>query len=195
MQVKIWFQNHRYKCKRQDKEKKMQTGSENANQSSQNSPRRIAVPVLVKDGKPTQNASTGSAQQIHADESSTECSTPSPSPGPGSSSHGGVTCESPISNTPHTGVIMSPDPTTGVHNSALMEATGLHNQTNKMMNDLNNLAGHPFHPASMHHHHHSHSNLLNSNVLTGHMNTGGNFCSSGATGNYFGSQLGRSYYS
>ncbi|CAG0879508.1 unnamed protein product [Cyprideis torosa] len=43
-QVKIWFQNHRYKNKRQAKEKAM---SEN-----QNSPRRVAVPVLVKDGKP-----------------------------------------------------------------------------------------------------------------------------------------------
>ena len=45
--MKIWFQNHRYKHKRQAKEKAM---TETSNPSS--SPRRVAVPVLVKDGKP-----------------------------------------------------------------------------------------------------------------------------------------------
>merc|ERR1712223_231689 len=49
-QVKIWFQNHRYKYKRQAKEKAMSESSPNS-QTSQNSPRRVAVPVLVKDGK------------------------------------------------------------------------------------------------------------------------------------------------
>ncbi|XP_023320185.1 homeobox protein Nkx-2.4 [Eurytemora carolleeae] len=44
-QVKIWFQNHRYKCKRQAKEKLM-------TEPGGTSPRRISVPVLVKDGKP-----------------------------------------------------------------------------------------------------------------------------------------------
>ncbi|XP_037080605.1 homeobox protein Nkx-2.1-like [Pollicipes pollicipes] len=48
-QVKIWFQNHRYKFKRQAKEKAM---SEQAG-----SPRRVAVPVLVKDGKPCSSGS------------------------------------------------------------------------------------------------------------------------------------------
>ncbi|ESO94204.1 hypothetical protein LOTGIDRAFT_79360, partial [Lottia gigantea] len=43
-QVKIWFQNHRYKHKRMSKDKE--------NGSSNPSPRRVAVPVLVKDGKP-----------------------------------------------------------------------------------------------------------------------------------------------
>lgn len=52
-QVKIWFQNHRYKCKRQAKEKAM------AEQQQSSSPRKVAVPVLVKDGKP---CSTGSAE-------------------------------------------------------------------------------------------------------------------------------------
>ncbi|XP_041354650.1 thyroid transcription factor 1-like [Gigantopelta aegis] len=87
-QVKIWFQNHRYKCKRQqkDKEKMDQTSKEpgshdsqsqrqsqnssgSSSQSSQqssnsqqtggssnSSPRRVAVPVLVKDGKPCSNS-------------------------------------------------------------------------------------------------------------------------------------------
>lgn len=48
-QVKIWFQNHRYKCKRQAKEKAM--AEQNAQNQSASSPRRVAVPVLVKDGK------------------------------------------------------------------------------------------------------------------------------------------------
>lgn len=60
-QVKIWFQNHRYKCKRQQKDKDKldssasSNASENSPQQSQNSqtsPKKVAVPVLVKDGKP-----------------------------------------------------------------------------------------------------------------------------------------------
>lgn len=48
-QVKIWFQNHRYKTKRAQHEKGLH------DQQSSNgmpSPRRVAVPVLVRDGKP-----------------------------------------------------------------------------------------------------------------------------------------------
>ncbi|KAL8565187.1 hypothetical protein ACOMHN_003974 [Nucella lapillus] len=45
-QVKIWFQNHRYKLKRARQEKGM------TDFSSLPSPRRVAVPVLVKDGIP-----------------------------------------------------------------------------------------------------------------------------------------------
>lgn len=53
-QVKIWFQNHRYKTKRAQTEKGVydpqhhQTGA-------LSSPRRVAVPVLVRDGKPCLN--------------------------------------------------------------------------------------------------------------------------------------------
>lgn len=47
-QVKIWFQNHRYKCKRQAKEKAM---ADIGSQHQQNSPKRVSVPVLVKEGK------------------------------------------------------------------------------------------------------------------------------------------------
>ncbi|KAL0270224.1 UNVERIFIED_CONTAM: hypothetical protein PYX00_007696 [Menopon gallinae] len=57
-QVKIWFQNHRYKCKRQAKEKAM--AEQNAQNQSQSSPRRVAVPVLVKDGKPCSGTNDGS---------------------------------------------------------------------------------------------------------------------------------------
>nr|XP_032804220.1 homeobox protein Nkx-2.1-like [Petromyzon marinus] len=55
-QVKIWFQNHRYKMKRQAKDKAAQQLQQDASgvsqQQQQQSPRRVAVPVLVKDGKP-----------------------------------------------------------------------------------------------------------------------------------------------
>ncbi|KAG7460624.1 hypothetical protein MATL_G00200750 [Megalops atlanticus] len=44
-QVKIWFQNHRYKMKRARAEKGMEM-------VHIPSPRRVAVPVLVRDGKP-----------------------------------------------------------------------------------------------------------------------------------------------
>ncbi|XP_054652683.1 homeobox protein Nkx-2.1 [Dunckerocampus dactyliophorus] len=61
-QVKIWFQNHRYKMKRQAKDKVSQQqmqqegGSCQQQQQQQQSPRRVAVPVLVKDGKPCQGS-------------------------------------------------------------------------------------------------------------------------------------------
>lgn len=73
-QVKIWFQNHRYKCKRQQKDKEKmeqqsqtQQGNQNQQQTVQNrcqsSPRRVAVPVLVKDGKPCTSGSGGDSSQ------------------------------------------------------------------------------------------------------------------------------------
>ncbi|XP_037988991.1 homeobox protein Nkx-2.4 [Motacilla alba alba] len=61
-QVKIWFQNHRYKMKRQAKDKAAAQqlhpdgggggGGGSGGLCQQPSPRRVAVPVLVKDGKP-----------------------------------------------------------------------------------------------------------------------------------------------
>ncbi|KAA0708250.1 Homeobox protein [Triplophysa tibetana] len=44
-QVKIWFQNHRYKVKRARAEKGMDPGY-------LTSPRRVSVPVLMRDGRP-----------------------------------------------------------------------------------------------------------------------------------------------
>ncbi|XP_076273383.1 uncharacterized protein LOC143204591 [Rhynchophorus ferrugineus] len=48
-QVKIWFQNHRYKTKRAQHEKGLH---DQQNNNPLPSPRRVAVPVLVKDGRP-----------------------------------------------------------------------------------------------------------------------------------------------
>ncbi|XP_061599670.1 NK2 homeobox 4a isoform X2 [Cololabis saira] len=75
-QVKIWFQNHRYKMKRQAKDKAAQQMQQQQDgnlcqQQQAQSPRRVAVPVLVKDGKPCQNGSNTptpsqqQAQQTH----------------------------------------------------------------------------------------------------------------------------------
>ncbi|CAG9807839.1 unnamed protein product [Chironomus riparius] len=57
-QVKIWFQNHRYKTKRAAHEKGMEHHHHHQNLNTSNnlhSPRRVAVPVLVRDGKPCIN--------------------------------------------------------------------------------------------------------------------------------------------
>ena len=87
-QVKIWFQNHRYKCKRAQKErekaeqveKKQKThhnhhnhhndvnssplhSSGNSTGNSSTSPKRVAVPVIVKDGKSIGNKPTANLQQ------------------------------------------------------------------------------------------------------------------------------------
>lgn len=68
-QVKIWFQNHRYKMKRQAKDKvsQQQMQQESGSCQQQQSPRRVAVPVLVKDGKPCQGSAhtPTSAVQTH----------------------------------------------------------------------------------------------------------------------------------
>lgn len=44
-QVKIWFQNRRYKCKRQRQDKSLELAG------YPSAPRRVAVPVLVRDGR------------------------------------------------------------------------------------------------------------------------------------------------
>nr|CAA66257.1 cNKx-2.3 [Gallus gallus] len=53
-QVKIWFQNRRYKCKRQRQDKSLELGAPRPR-----APRRVAVPVLVRDGKPCLGGSQG----------------------------------------------------------------------------------------------------------------------------------------
>lgn len=84
-QVKIWFQNHRYKCKRAQRDKEKGPNDDGASSdrsptpsddedvdvkpaiSQQAEPRRVPVPVLVKDGKPIGSSglgSNGSGQSI-----------------------------------------------------------------------------------------------------------------------------------
>ncbi|XP_013775457.1 homeobox protein Hox-A11b-like [Limulus polyphemus] len=57
-QVKIWFQNHRYKTKRARQEKSLDI-------NPLRSPRRVAVPVLVRDGKPYQPPMGSSLVKTH----------------------------------------------------------------------------------------------------------------------------------
>ncbi|XP_050526328.1 homeobox protein vnd-like isoform X2 [Daktulosphaira vitifoliae] len=59
-QVKIWFQNHRYKTKRAQQEKGMHVDHHAAAAANAlSSPRRVAVPVLVRDGKPCNSQTNG----------------------------------------------------------------------------------------------------------------------------------------
>ncbi|XP_053731455.1 homeobox protein Nkx-2.3 [Synchiropus splendidus] len=51
-QVKIWFQNRRYKCKRQRQDKTLELAGHHHHHHPPPPPRRVAVPVLVRDGRP-----------------------------------------------------------------------------------------------------------------------------------------------
>ena len=65
-QVKIWFQNHRYKHKRQQKDKDKMDAQQKDGTYNAQSPKRVAVPVLVKDGKPCTGTNSSESQQNQA---------------------------------------------------------------------------------------------------------------------------------
>ena len=58
-QVKIWFQNHRYKTKRADHEKQTPNSYQPPQLPSPNSIKRVSVPILVREGKPVQGVLFG----------------------------------------------------------------------------------------------------------------------------------------
>lgn len=67
-QVKIWFQNHRYKTKRAQTEKMPPAAGfpgHPHHHQQQASPKRINVPVLVRDGKPCLGSVQQQQQQQH----------------------------------------------------------------------------------------------------------------------------------
>jgi hypothetical protein len=62
-QVKIWFQNRRYKCKRQGEEGNKQ--NHQMSMHNNNSGRRVPVPVLVRDGKMCTDNNNTTGATIH----------------------------------------------------------------------------------------------------------------------------------
>jgi hypothetical protein len=58
-QVKIWFQNHRYKTKRANHEKQSPNPYQTTRLPSPSAIKRVHVPVLVRDGKPVQSSIFG----------------------------------------------------------------------------------------------------------------------------------------
>ncbi|CAO1423411.1 unnamed protein product [Diamesa tonsa] len=67
-QVKIWFQNHRYKTKRAAHEKGSHDHHHQLHQSMNGnlqSPRRVAVPVLVRNGRPCLGGQNNSVNLHH----------------------------------------------------------------------------------------------------------------------------------
>uniref|UniRef100_A0A3Q2FV05 Homeobox protein Nkx-2.5 n=1 Tax=Cyprinodon variegatus TaxID=28743 RepID=A0A3Q2FV05_CYPVA len=67
-QVKIWFQNRRYKCKRQRQDQSLEM-------VALPPPRRVSVPVLVRDGKPCLAGEAASYNPNYSNYSGPGCNT------------------------------------------------------------------------------------------------------------------------
>ncbi|RUS77403.1 hypothetical protein EGW08_014849 [Elysia chlorotica] len=161
-QVKIWFQNHRYKHKRQQKDReKMETSSSNkdssshkhnsssgggnnannsgsgssSNSSSGSSPRKVSVPVLIRDGKSTSDGGSAGGGQMSGGSSTGSSSLSSHAQhhlgGGGGGSGGG-------------GGIGSP------HGGSLHSSCAINNKNGLSVSSA----------SSLHHHHHHHDNFL-----------------------------------
>ncbi|OQV25924.1 putative Thyroid transcription factor 1 [Hypsibius exemplaris] len=171
-QVKIWFQNHRYKMKRQSKEKDMQNNHSSSTTNS--SPRRVAIPVLVKDGKSTgtqQSSGTNGSSHHHAqhqqhmqsDDSSNDCPSSSSSPSPAT----GIL----------TGASSHQDNKSDLHSIMVSNAAAHHLSSSSVVGggggDLGGGVTSSVNPFHQHHRH---------NILS--MNTGGNYYPATAPGGY-----------
>ena len=144
-QVKIWFQNHRYKCKRQqkDKDKLDSSASSNASenspqphQGSQSSPKKVAVPVLVKDGKPCSgsgNSDSQNSQSAHAHQTRVSSSSHSHSQTGSSPSHVHSSSVKSSSNSLHGLPLTTGSSSTHCYSSSTTlssPTSGLHNSLN-----------------------------------------------------------------
>lgn len=101
-QVKIWFQNHRYKTKKAQKDRDKIDQKPTALQlhhhhhhPHQSSPKRVAVPILVKDGK---SCSTGGGAPSSTNSSSGPAGISASGTGPHRNSHGVSSPASPTSS-------------------------------------------------------------------------------------------------
>ncbi|XP_014676796.1 PREDICTED: homeobox protein Nkx-2.1-like [Priapulus caudatus] len=126
-QVKIWFQNHRYKCKRATKDKQMQEHQHSGQQGGaagggaqggQQSPRRVAVPVLVKDGKPCTAGLGGADAGMQASQAA-------------SHRHGQHAAAMPQAMTPDNSV------NSGAHQSPVTAASMQSSMTNHLTSSIN----------------------------------------------------------
>ena len=63
-QVKIWFQNRRYKLKKLSQDKALELATMHAAAAA--APRRVSVPVLIRDGKPCPSGSSPSSYHTSA---------------------------------------------------------------------------------------------------------------------------------
>ncbi|XP_047735739.1 homeobox protein Nkx-2.1-like [Hyalella azteca] len=135
-QVKIWFQNHRYKMKRAAKEKAM--AEQPSGNSATTSPRRVSVPVLVKEeGKTPAGGSNCSATNNNNSSSSSTSNTPS-----------STNASSTVTNLPSSDLVNGSGGLLDSKISGTLSSSSLNHHTHHHHQQLNN-----------HHHNHHHHTL------------------------------------